>query len=64
MTAPSVHTYQAKVDELSISFEDYTPDARAKYDGTHVFVGIHLPIEAARALTCSTLLTVTLPNAT
>ena len=47
-----------KVDELSIQFDDYTPEARERYEGTHFFVGLHLPIEYAKHFTLSTQVTV------
>lgn len=54
----AVQFIRAKVDELSINFDDYTEAAREKYEGTHVFVGVHVPIAFAEHLTCSTVLSV------
>ena len=50
----STERITTRVSEMSINFDDYTPEARRKYEGTHMFVGVHVPIEMAPHLTLST----------
>jgi len=54
----ATETIQAKVDELSITFDDYTPEARRRHEGRSLFVGIHVPREFAKHLTLSSVITV------
>lgn len=42
------------VTDLSVEFDDYPPQQRAKYEGTHIFVGVHIPIAEAKRLTLGT----------
>ncbi|MFJ9387761.1 hypothetical protein ACIRON_03005 [Nocardioides sp. NPDC101246] len=55
---PTREIVTARVSTLSIDFSDYTEAQRAKYEGTHVYVGLHVPIEYVKHLTLSTDVTV------
>lgn len=44
----------ARIGEMSINFDDYVPEQRRKYEGTHMFIGVHVPREYAKFLTLST----------
>lgn len=56
--SPTVVTIKAKVSTLSTYYGDYPAEMRAKYEGTHMYVGVHIPIEYAKHLTLSAEVTV------
>lgn len=55
-----VHHIETKVDELSIEFSDYTPEARRRHEGKSLFVGLHVPREFTKHLTLSSVVTITI----
>lgn len=52
----AVHSIVTKVSELSVDFDDYTPEARERHEGKSIFVGVHVPIKYAKHLTLSSVI--------
>lgn len=64
MAETAQHHIESKIAELSINFDDYHPEARAEHEGKSLFVGLHVPIEFAKHLTLSSVVTVTITERT
>lgn len=58
MITPAVVTVTAKVSTLSTYYGDYPAETRAKYEGTHMYVGFHIPIEYVKHVRLSSEITV------
>lgn len=59
---PTVDRIDCNASVLSIQFDDYLPEARAKHEGKDMAVTVHVPIRFAPAITMGTPLVLEVPR--